>query len=499
MEMKYIKGLRVLTECGDAPLTRMRIGDGWETGSSGEFLEIVSPVTGAVIGMVPMGRREDARRAIAAAQAGREAISGMSIWDRARLCMRVADAIDARRDELARALCLEQGKPYHTEALVEAEAAATAFRNAAEQIKWLETAYFPVADGHKRAFNFLQPKGVFAVITPWNFPLSLPAIYYLGPGLATGNAMVWVPAPTTSIIAGKLMECMVEAGVPDGVVNLVTGDGPVVGDEIVASPGTDAVAFTGSTATGQAIAVRGAGKPLMLELGGNGPTLVLADADVAMAAQRIAAGCFANAGQICTSTERILAHASVYDELVDGLARAAAKVRLGDPFDAATTMGPLNNEPNAEKIDAHLADALARGARMVAGGGRAAGMPTRLYYQPSVVADVPAGALLNTDETFGPVAPVLRFEHEEEARHLARCSRFGLSAAVFTTAIRDAWRWAEWLKVGIVNVNEMSPYWEMHIPAGGAAGTTSGLGRTGGRHTLLEMSDLKTITFDIGG
>jgi succinate-semialdehyde dehydrogenase/glutarate-semialdehyde dehydrogenase len=495
--MKNIKGLRVLTDCDPAKLSRMRIGEAWESGTSGEVLEVVSPATGEVVGYVPMGTREDARRAIAAAQAAKQRIAGLSVWERARLCMKVAEAIEARGEELARALCLEQGKPYHAEALGEVAAAAAGFRNAGEQIKWLETACFPVEDRNKRAFSFLQPKGVFAVITPWNFPLCLPAIYYLGPGLATGNAMVWVPAPTTSIIAGKLMQCLQAAGVPDGVVNLVTGDGPVVGDEVVAHPGTDAIAFTGSSATGRSIAGRGAGKPLMLELGGNGPTIVLADADLPVAAERIAAGCFTNAGQICTSTERILAHASVYDELVALLVAAAGKVRMGDAFDPSVTMGPLNNEPNARKVDEHLADAVRRGARVMVGGGRAEHLATRLHYQPTVIAGVPEEALLNIEETFGPVAPVLRFEDEDEARRIVGRSRFGLSAAVFTSSIRHGMRWAEWLKVGIVNINEMCPYWEMHIPAGGAAGTSSGVGRTGGRHTLLEMSDLKTVTIDI--
>ena len=162
--MKSIKGLRVLASCEPAKLSRMRIGAGWETGTSDEFLEVVSPSTGEVVGCVPMGTREDARRAIAAAQAAKESIAGLSVWDRARLCMKVADAIEARREELARVLCLEQGKPYHAEALGEVSAAASGFRNAGEQIKWLETACFPVEDRNKRAFSFLQPKGVFAVI-----------------------------------------------------------------------------------------------------------------------------------------------------------------------------------------------------------------------------------------------------------------------------------------------------------------------------------------------
>jgi acyl-CoA reductase-like NAD-dependent aldehyde dehydrogenase len=271
----------------------------------------------------------------------------------------------------------------------------------------------------------------------------------------------------------------------------------VVGDEIVSSPGTDAIAFTGSSETGHAIAKRGAGKSLLLELGGNGPTIVMDDADVAVAAARVARGCYANAGQICTATERILAHRHVHDQFIELLVEESEKVRLGDPFDEATTMGPLNNEPTAGKMDDHLQDALAKGARIVLGGARAEAFPTRLYYQPTVVTDVTKDSLLNLQETFGPVAPVLAFSSDEEALELADASPYGLSGAVFTQNIKRALTMAERLRVGIVNINEASSYWEMHIPAGGASGKSSGIGRTGGRHTLLEMSDLKTITIDI--
>jgi acyl-CoA reductase-like NAD-dependent aldehyde dehydrogenase len=495
--LSLIKGLRVLSEPGNLPVGRMRIGKTWEDGSAGRFLEIVSPATGALIGAVPLATRDDAARAVVAAVAAKPLIARLSVWERSRLCLRVADAIEARAEALARLLTLEQGKPFHTEAKGEIAGAVAAFRNAAEQIKWLETAAFPLEDGNKRAFSFLQPKGVFGIVTPWNFPAAQPSIYYLAPGLATGNAMVWVPAPTTSLIASELMECFLEAGVPDGVINLVTGEGTVAGDAVVTHPGVDAIAFTGSSETGAIIAARAAGKPLMLELGGNGPTLVLADADVAMAAKQVATGCFTNAGQICTSTERVLVHARIYDRFAEEVVKVARGVRMGDPFDPATTMGPLNNEPNAAKMDEHLDDARARQATIVFGGARMEGMPTRLHYQPTVVTDLTADALLNTQETFGPVAPLLRFRDDDEAWAIIGRSRFGLSAAVFTNTIKDAFRWAEGLRVGIVNVNEMSPFWETHIPAGGAAGTASGIGRTGGRHTLLEMSDLKTMTIDI--
>jgi succinate-semialdehyde dehydrogenase/glutarate-semialdehyde dehydrogenase len=411
--------------------------------------------------------------------------------------MKIADEIDRRTDEIARLLCLEQGKPFHSEAKAEVGAASLGFRNAAEQMKWLETAAFPVADANKRVFSFLQPKGVFAIITPWNFPLGLPCLYYLGPAVATGNTVVWVPAPTTSLVAVALMECMIEAGLPDGVINLVLGDGAEVGDEAVIHPGTHAIGFTGSSSTGATIARRGAGKPLLLEMGGNGPTIVLADADIDMAAEQIGAGCFANAGQICTATERVLVHKSVHDRFVEGLVKAAGKVRLGDPFDPATTMGPVNNAVALDKMLDHMTDAVARKATVLTGGKVAEGMPTNLYFEPTVVTGLTHESLLNKEESFGPVAPVLTFETDEEALELAATSPYGLNAAVFTNTIKKAFFFTESLRVGIVNVNEKSCYWEPHIPAGGAAGTQSGLGRTGGRHTLMEMCDLKTMTIDI--
>lgn len=494
----HLRGLPIVEEPeADARIGCNRIGGGWAAGSSKRFLQIDSPATGERVGYVAMSTREDVDQAVKAANGACEALRRMGTFARAELCLRVANAIDARAEELARLLSLEQGKPFHAEAKGEIGAAALGFRNAAEQMKWLESASFPLADPNKRAFSFLQPKGVFAVITPWNFPAALPCLYYLGPALASGNAVVWVPAPTTSLVAAALTACFVEAGLPDGAINLVLGDGAEVGDAAVVHPGTHAVGFTGSSATGAIIAARGAGKPLLLEMGGNGPTIVLADADVDMAAAQVGAGCFANAGQICTATERVLVHRTVHDRFVEGLKQAAGRVRMGDPFDASTTMGPLNNAHTADKVLAHMEDARRRGAKIVAGGERAEGFATNLYFQPSVVTGLTADSLLNLEESFGPVAPVLTFETEEEALALAASSRYGLSAAVFTSTIKNAFRYAEALKVGIVNVNEMSCYWEPHIPAGGAAGTASGLGRTGGRHTLQEMCDLKTVTFDV--
>jgi acyl-CoA reductase-like NAD-dependent aldehyde dehydrogenase len=224
---------------------------------------------------------------------------------------------------------------------------------------------------------------------------------------------------------------------------------------------------------------------------------VLADSDLDRAAAHAAAGAFDNAGQICNSTERILVERSVHHAFLERLLAEARAVRLGSPFDAGTTMGPLTNEPTAAKVDAHLLDATDRGAEVLCGGHRAEGRPTRLYYEPTVVAGVTEAALVNREETFGPVAPVIAFEDEADALRLAATCPLGLNGSLWTRDLSRAIRVAERLATGTVNVNETSAYWQPHTPTGGHTGSGSGVGRLGGMHTLLEMTQLKTITIDI--
>lgn len=475
---------------------KLYIDGQWVESESGVTFAAENPATGEVIAYLAEGTREDARRAVAAAKKNKSKIAKLSIWERSRLCLRIADVIERRKEEMASVLSEDQGKPLHTEAQWEVKAAIENFREAAEHIKWLEGATIPTENPNKRAFTFRQPRGIYAVITPWNFPLNIP-IEYLGPGLAAGNAIVWVPAPTTSVIAVKLMECMEEAGVPPGVVNLVTGPGPVVGDEIVAHPDTNAVGFTGSPATGEHIARRAAGKPLLLELGGNGPTVILEDADLEAAARATARGAFLNAGQVCSATERILIDRRVHDEIAGRLVKEAQNVRLGDPSMQQTTMGPLNNRPVAEKMDRHLDDGVQRGAKILFGGKRAAGFKTDLYYEPTVIDNVTPESAINYEETFGPIVPLMTFEDYDRALEIANGAGLGLVASLFTRDVGKAFRIAEQMRAGIVNVNESSNYWELHIPFGGVSGTRSGIGRLGGKYTIMEMSDLRTITIDV--
>jgi succinate-semialdehyde dehydrogenase/glutarate-semialdehyde dehydrogenase len=341
------------------------------------------------------------------------------------------------------------------------------------------------------------PRGVVGVITPWNWPYTMPA-EIIAPALAAGNAVVWTPASSTAICSVKLAECIVDAELPAGVFSMVTGPGVVVGDEVAGSPGTHAIGFIGSVATGLRVAERAAGKTTLLELGGNGPLVVLDDADVEAAAEASLVASFLCAGQSCTAGERFLVHDAVHDRFVESLAAAVQRsIRLGDPLADDTTMGPLNNEPTAEKMDRHVADAVERGARVVTGGARASGFPTNLYWEATVLADVTEEMEVAREETFGPVVPITRISSDEEALAIANGSPYGLLSAVWTRDLARGLRFAEAVDAGWVNVNESTNYWESHLPFGGRAGTSSGTGRVGGTSVLETFTEPKTVVLTL--
>jgi succinate-semialdehyde dehydrogenase/glutarate-semialdehyde dehydrogenase len=472
----------------------MYIGGEWIDSASGETFDRISPVTGEVLASLPRANREDAQAAIDAANRARSHMASMPVFERAALCHAIADVLESKRKSMGEELSLEQGKPYR-EACDEILFAAELYRDAAENIKRLETSIVPSVDPNKRILTIRQPHGVVAIITPWNFPVGIPS-EYLSAALAAGNTMVWKPAPTSSIIAIRLVECFLEAGVPEGSVNLLFGDAEV-GDEMVANPGTHAVGLTGSSAVGNAVAQRAGAKPLLLELGGNGPTIILDDADLERAIEGTAFGCYHNAGQICQSSERILTHNKIHDAVLEGLVEKTRSIRLGHPLDETTTMGPLNNEGVAKKMDEHLADAVQKGATVVTGGRRAEGFPTALYYEPTVVDGVPPESLLNREETFGPVAPIISTEDLDEAIAVANSCGLGLCCSVYTSNVSKAFYCAEQLECGVVNVNESAAYWDGRIPFGGYSGKGSGVGRLGGKETILSMTQLKSMVMDV--
>lgn len=460
-------------------------------------IEATSPSTGEVIGTVPEGSREDVRRAIKSANGAWRGWAAKSAFERASVMENVAGIIEERREDLAWTLALDQGKPLAAEAYDEVDELAVYFKQAAADATRLDGAMPPSVDAGKRVFLQRVPRGVVGVISPWNWPYTMPA-ECVAPALASGNAVVWTPAPSTSVCAVKLAECVVEAGLPPGVFNVVTGHGSVVGDEVAANPGTHAVAFIGSIETGNRVAARAAGKPAILEMGGNGPVVVLEDADVGAAVEASLVSAFLCAGQSCTAGERFLVHESVHEEFVHRLVAATEKyVRLGDPFDSSTTMGPLNNEATAAKMDAHVSDAVERGAKLAFGGARANGYPTRLFYRPTILHGVPQEALVAKDETFGPVVPVSTIRSESEALEVGDNSPFGLLSSVWTEDLGRGLRFAEAVRTGWVNINASSNHWESHLPFGGRSGSSSGIGRVGGRHAMETFTEMKTVVVSL--
>jgi acyl-CoA reductase-like NAD-dependent aldehyde dehydrogenase len=476
---------------------RMFIDGTWVESESGEVMEATSPATGEVIGSVPRGTRGDAQRAIAAANGAWSEWAARSPFERAAVLTRVARVIGERREDMARTLTLDQGKPLRAEARDEVEELVAYFEMAAADATRLEGLMPPSTDPDKRVLVYRVPRGVVGVITPWNWPYTMPA-EIVAPALAAGNAVVWVPAPTTSVCAVKLAECIVEADLPPGVFSLVTGPGPVVGDEVATNPGTHAIGFIGSISTGHRVAERAAGKELLLEMGGNGPLVVLEDADVESTVSATLEACFLNAGQSCTAGERILVHGAVHDDYLDGLTAALRReIRLGDPFDDATTMGPLNNEPTAAKTERHVGDAVERGASLVAGGRRADGLGTALYFEPTVLDRVRDEMEVAREETFGPVVPITAIRGEDEAVRVVNASPYGLLTSVFTRDLRRGLRFAESVRAGWVNINEGTNYWESHLPFGGRAGSRSGVGRVGGRFSFDRLTELKTVVVNM--
>jgi succinate-semialdehyde dehydrogenase/glutarate-semialdehyde dehydrogenase len=346
-------------------------------------------------------------------------------------------------------------------------------------------------------FTRYTGRGPYAVITPWNFPYNI-AAEHLSAHLAAGNPVVWVPSPQVAACSLVFARAVAEADLPKGVFNVVTGPGEVVGDAAVIDPRVVGVSLTGSFRTADIVMRRAGPKPALLELGGNGPTIVLADANLEAAAQGIAFSAFFNAGQACSATERVLVAREVHDRLVDLVAAASTEVVLGDPFGEDTTMGPLNNEAVAAKMDAHLDDATTKGATLVSGGGRAAGFPTGLYYRPTLLDGVDTTMVVNDEESFGPIVPFVTVSGPDEALSLANARTSGLVASVYTRDLQLAMRFARRLRSGLVNVNETPDYWELNVPYGGAAGTNSGYGRLGGLHALRSVMDLRATIMEVG-
>ena len=478
------------------PPLKLFLDNAWIEPRGEEIVEVRNPATGEVIAKLRSASLDDVSRAVLSARNAWQSWRLTPPFERAAACHRIADRLLARKEQIAAVISLEQGKPYAAEALPEVEESAENFRIAAEDVKRLETPIIPARDPNKKLFTFKEPIGTWAIITPWNFPTVIPSEYF-GPGIAAGNTIVFKPAEQTPLAGLLMAQCILEADVPPGVFNVITGLGPTVGDALVSHTGIDGIGVTGETSTGETIQRRAGAKKLLMELGGNGPQIVLEDADLERAARAAAFGAYFNAGQVCCATERVLVDKRIHKDFLDLVVAEAGKVKLGDPFAADTTMGPMNNAPVLEKTERHLADAEKRGAKIVFGGKRRTGAPSDHFFEPTVIDAVSPDMLLHNEETFGPVVPVITVNNYEHAIELANGTGYGLQMAIFTRDIDKAFYFANRLRSGNVVINDTTDYWEAHEPFGGGGGTRSGYGRLGGRFTFEDMTHLKTVALHI--
>ncbi len=468
------------------------IDGAWCRADDGATVDIRNPADGSVVGTVPVMRGGETRRAIEAAARALPEWSKRTAKERAVVLRRFAEAMIANADDLAIIMTSEQGKPL-AEARGEIGYAASFLEWFAEEGKRVYGEVIPTFRADARLMVLRQPVGVAAAITPWNFPAAM-ITRKLGPALAAGCTFVCKPAPQTPFSALALAELGRRAGLPDGVLNIVTGDAQAIGGELTGNPLVRKFSFTGSTAVGKTLLAQCAGtvKKVSLELGGNAPFIVFEDADLEAAVQGVMASKYRNTGQTCVCANRLFVHTSVYDDFAARLVTAVSALRVGAGLSGPTDQGPLIDERALAKVESHVADALAKGGRVAAGGKRHALGGN--FYEPTVLLDVTPGMRVAREETFGPVAPLIRFTDEAEVLRLANDTAAGLAAYFYTRDLARSWRVQEALEYGIVGVNTGIFSTEV-APFGGVK--ESGLGREGSRHGIDDYTELKYVC--VGG
>ncbi|ADO47148.1 NADP-dependent succinate-semialdehyde dehydrogenase [[Enterobacter] lignolyticus] len=458
----------------------------WRDAHSGEVTAVVNPANGQRLGSVPKMGAEETREAIDAANRALPAWRDLTAKARATVLRRWFDLMMENQEDLARLMTLEQGKPL-AEARGEISYAASFIEWFAEEGKRIYGDTIPGHQADKRLIVIKQPIGVTAAITPWNFPSAM-ITRKAGPALAAGCTMVLKPASQTPYSALALAHLAQRAGIPDGVFNVVTGSAGAIGDELTHNPIVRKLSFTGSTEIGRLLMAQCAKdiKKVSLELGGNAPFIVFDDADLDSAVEGALASKFRNAGQTCVCANRLYVQDGVYDRFAEKLQQAVAKLQLGDGLQPGVTTGPLIDEKAVAKVQEHIADALEKGAQVVAGGhAHALGGN---FFQPTILVNVPANARVAKEETFGPLAPLFRFHDEAEVIALANDTEFGLAAYFYARDLSRVFRVGEALEYGIVGINTGIISNEV-APFGGIK--ASGLGREGSKYGIEDYLEIK--------
>lgn len=474
------------------------IGGSWRPPAGGQYVPVVDPSTGRTLGEAPVASAEEARAAVDAASAVEESWGQVPGHERARVLRAASERLRLDRETMARLIACEVGKPI-IEARVEVDRATGVFLLAAEEIRHLGGESFPadayerpVGNEHRFLFTVRDPIGVVVAIGPFNFPLNLIS-HKIAPALAAGNPVVAKPTSAAPFTMLRLAEHLAAAGIPPGVLNVVTGPGGSVGNALVEHPKTRLVTFTGSTEVGKGIAERAGrhAKRVILEMGGLDPFVVLEDAPIDVAVLAAARGAFSYSGQVCTASKRLLVQSSIAEEFARKLAERARSLKVGPALEETTEVGPVIDAAAVERLDRLVADALDRSARLLAGGSPAnAGSGT--FYTPTVLDAVPEEARVVQEEPFGPIAPVVHFNDIDDAVRIANATPYGLQAAVYTRDIARGFALAKRIRAGGVHINDPTNLRWDALPFGGVR--ESGLGREGVRYAMQEMTEVKLIS-----
>ncbi|KML07692.1 NAD-dependent succinate-semialdehyde dehydrogenase [Rossellomorea marisflavi] len=461
--------------------------NGQQTGQDLDTIEVVNPATSDVIATVPNGSTKEAKDAVDAASEAFKSWSKHSAYERSELVRKWHDLIHDNREDLARTMTLEQGKPLK-EALGEIDYANGYISWFAEEGKRVYGEQIPATQRDKRMFVTKQPVGVVAVITPWNFPAAM-ITRKVAPALAAGCTVVIKPAELTPLTAFKLAHLAEEAGIPKGVINVVSGDSKTIGEAWTDDTRVRKLTFTGSTPVGKILMKNSADtmKKISLELGGHAPSIVTQDADIDKAVKGVVASKYRNAGQTCVCTNRIYVHESIVDEFTEKYVAEVKKLKVGNGLDEGIDIGPLIDDRAVDKVKKHIDDAVEKGAEIATGGSVKEG----LFFEPTVLTGVTDDMLCMSEETFGPLAPITTFKTEEEAVERANDSIYGLAAYVFTENISRGIAICEQLEYGIVGLNDGGPS-APQAPFGGFK--QSGLGREGGHQGMDEYLEVKYIS-----
>jgi len=466
------------------------IGGRWCDADNGATLKVNNPATDEVLGTVPMMGAVETRRAIEAARNAFADWSRKPAKDRSILLRRWHDLMLANIDDLGKLMTAEQGKPL-AEAKGEVAYAASFIEWFAEEAKRVYGDTIPSPWSERRLVVIKQPIGVCAAMTPWNFPAAM-ITRKAGPALASGCTMVAKPASATPYSALALAALAERAGIPAGVFNVLTGSSKAIGGELTSNPDVRKVTFTGSTEVGRELMKQSADtiKKLSLELGGNAPFIVFDDADLDAAVEGAIISKYRNAGQTCVCANRLYVQSGVYDAFAEKLVAAVRKLKVGNGFEAGVAQGPLIDHAAVEKVEEHIQDAVSQGAQLLLGGKRHALGQT--FFEPTVLADVTPKMKIASEETFGPVAPLFRFDTDEQAIQMANDTEFGLASYFYSRDIGRIWRAAEGLESGMVGINTGLISNEV-APFGGVK--QSGLGREGSRYGIEEFVEIKYLCF----